>query len=220
MSSKQKKKASNLLTLDTYLSEFIEGYLFSDIDAMMAAKPDDKNHRGALGYPLLVTVSSGMETLGRLAYPLNKNGESQVSVEGQSLLCFQNYWMNFFQMQDISSYRFTSSAFYSQVRNGIVHNYILPYVVVSKANTGWHLMGYQNFTFVDSTTYAQHFKTSYGKDFKSWLKKDNMYEIAEKNWSTVINKLESNPLAIYKDESRWTSQFGENGTFIPGPTED
>ena len=54
--------------LDGFLAQFVRGYLFKDIETLMTrAEPAPDESIGACGYPLLMTVFSGIELLGALS---------------------------------------------------------------------------------------------------------------------------------------------------------
>jgi hypothetical protein len=54
------------MTLDDFLSRFVEGYLFEDLRSMAAIRLPEGVLYGAAGYPMVMTALSGVELLGML----------------------------------------------------------------------------------------------------------------------------------------------------------
>ena len=54
------------MTLDQYLEQFIEGYLLEDLRSMAPIRAAKGKRYGAVGYPMVMTVLSGIEILGVL----------------------------------------------------------------------------------------------------------------------------------------------------------
>jgi hypothetical protein len=54
------------MTLSDFLRDHIEGYLLGDIDGLMGVPVPNGRDAGGLGYPLVMTVLSGVELLGAL----------------------------------------------------------------------------------------------------------------------------------------------------------
>ncbi len=49
------------MTLDDYLEQFIEGYLFEDLRSMASITGSPDKPYGAVGYPMVMTALSGVE---------------------------------------------------------------------------------------------------------------------------------------------------------------
>src|SRR5438105_3295981 len=108
------------MNLDDYITAFIDGYLAADIRSMINTDVDATG-KGAVGYPLVVTVSSGIEALGRISFPLTKGGRSRAADKDMSETAFLHFWN---QMSAGKQYQDKGSAFYKQVRSGIIHYYL------------------------------------------------------------------------------------------------
>jgi hypothetical protein len=54
------------MTIDQYLEQFIEGYLLEDLHSMAPIRLTPGKRYGAVGYPMLMTVLSGIDVLGAL----------------------------------------------------------------------------------------------------------------------------------------------------------
>jgi hypothetical protein len=58
-----------MMTIDDFLTKFVEGYLFHDLENMSNLKVLPAQVDGAAGYPIVATVMAGIELLGNLLTP-------------------------------------------------------------------------------------------------------------------------------------------------------
>jgi hypothetical protein len=116
------------MTPSDFTKQFIEGYIFGDLETMSHSKdvPAGKGY-GVVGYPMLGTIMSGMELMGGLLLP----SAARYNPEGMRHN-FQNYWNNYFA-KEYPQYAGLGDLFYSLIRNGIAHIFIAKYgVIVNK----------------------------------------------------------------------------------------
>jgi hypothetical protein len=101
-------------TLDEFLDNNVEGYLIHDIKALMTIEAEKGKPAGACGYPLLMTVFSGIELLGTLSYgAIPFTGAAKDGFE-----FFKHYWTEY--LYDASRAQEADSV-YRLVRNGLAH---------------------------------------------------------------------------------------------------
>jgi hypothetical protein len=191
------------VSLDDYIRDFIDGYLDADIRTMIQAQPS-RDKIGAVGYPLVVTVSTGIEALGRLFFPKTKKGRSQAADNNVSKEAFLNYWQSYMTPRN-ASYRGRGDAFYAQVRSGIVHYYLAKgELFIIKGAPELHMTtdpgGHA--VFLDAVKLAEDYFVSVD-DWKRWLGDSDNRRLAEANWATIaavlgeaklITELDTSPL--------------------------
>ena len=115
------------MTTDEFLEQFIEGYLFEDLQTMSQITPDPARPYGAVGYPMLMTIMSGMELLGGLLVSANQDYKPR----GNSAN-FKNFWDKYFS-REFPKYATLGGLVYQLVRNGIAHSFIAKHgIVVNK----------------------------------------------------------------------------------------
>lgn len=184
------------ISLDDYIRDFIDGYLAADITTMMEAQPNSDNI-GAVGYPLVVTVSTGIEALSRLALPLTKKGRSRAVDIGISKKAFLSYWSLYLTPSN-PSYADRGEAFYRKVRSGIVHYYLAKgELFVVKGGPEFHMTSDPNSgpVFVDAVQLARDYLASVN-GWKRWLSQGLNRALAETNWTTIATTLGEERLLI------------------------
>ena len=105
--------------LDEFYSRWIEGYLLGDLEAMAAIKPT--SNLGGVGYPILGTTLAGMELLGYLLYPQEKNLDWEPK-DGTKV--FHYFWKRYFAAAYPIPYTGAGTIFRGLVRNGIAHTFM------------------------------------------------------------------------------------------------
>lgn len=125
-------------TLETFLLDNLEGYLFQDIETLKLAAPRPGIPYGAAGYPLLMTVFAGIELLGNLVsanvFDKNKGDER-----------FKEFWQNYLYPKDPLR-RNAGPVLYRLARHGLVHAFVVkgdltvykgvPYMHLTKSANG------------------------------------------------------------------------------------
>ena len=100
--------------LKDFLTQNVKGYLFDDIRSMCDPQP-----AGGCGYPLLMTVCSGIELLGMLSSYL----EQEFQTHRMSDKYFLDYWQKALYPGDRDR-RNAGKAVYQLVRHGLAHSFV------------------------------------------------------------------------------------------------
>ncbi|NTV41355.1 MAG: hypothetical protein HGA61_03730 [Candidatus Moranbacteria bacterium] len=79
------------MNIDKFLEQFVEGYMFGDIENMLKIKLEEGRNYGACGYPIMMTVLSGMELLGDLLSEKSIKPNSELGNEN-----FLKFWDKYF----------------------------------------------------------------------------------------------------------------------------
>ncbi|HVY72695.1 MAG TPA: hypothetical protein VG984_01425 [Candidatus Paceibacterota bacterium] len=110
------------MTVDAYLKEYIEGYLFKDIEGIQKGipMPLPPGEFGTAAYPILMSCLAGMEMLGYLLMRDGKGFEIKPRV-GETR--FLNYWDNYFSKQN-TVYTGLGEIFYVLLRHGLAHAFL------------------------------------------------------------------------------------------------
>lgn len=143
------------MTLDDYLTQFIEGYLFNDLDSMAAIGVPDGKQFGGVAYPMVMTALSGIEILGTLTSP-----HWQAKHDGPGN--FRHFWREYLYKGREAIQRL-DAVFYELVRHGLAHSFMTkPMVMVTKSNDDRHLhKSPDNVIYVDALTLATELRTAY-----------------------------------------------------------
>ena len=141
------------MTLDEYLAQFVEGYLFEDLRSMAAVKLTEPQIYGGVGYPMVATTLAGIELLGILTSDAftSRGGDKR----------FRDFWQQYLyphcpERQPIAT------AIYELVRHGLAHTYTpKPSFVVTKGWDGRHMCRSEDSFWIDSLTFADELIESY-----------------------------------------------------------
>ena len=120
------------MTFDAYLEQFIEGYLLEDLNSMAPISLAEVKRYGAVGYPMVMTVLSGVELLGVLTSRATftpANGAAR----------FGEYWRNYMYPARPAAQRL-DSLMYDFIRHGLAHLFMTkPMIRVTKYRDPGHL---------------------------------------------------------------------------------
>jgi hypothetical protein len=148
------------MTLDQYLEQFIEGYLFEDLRSMAPIQLPSGKRFGAVGYPMVMTALSGIEVLGlltsRAPFTLNNGAAS-----------FRDFWRGY--MYEREEFQRLDELIYEFVRHGLAHSFMTkPKVVVTKHRDQNHLRRLQpgNELLVDALTLHDDLEAAYFQRLK------------------------------------------------------
>jgi len=105
------------MDLPGLLGTFVDGYLVSDLRAMLAVRPMRDCGFGALGYPIVASTCAGIELLGTLSYEPNTAVDFN---EGRKY--FTWFWQNWIHNDEMR--RHLAGPVYELLRNGIAHTFV------------------------------------------------------------------------------------------------
>ncbi len=106
------------MLLKDFLDQYVEGYLFHDLDSMDKITLQAGQTHGAAGYPMLISILAGMELLGYLLMP-----DDEVFSDKKGDAYFENYWDNYL-VQEEPLYTDLGKLFRNLVRHGIAHTFL------------------------------------------------------------------------------------------------
>lgn len=155
------------MKITDFLDQFVDGYLLSDLESMANIELPKGQAYGAAGYPMVATTLTGMELLGRLLWPIERN--IQEGCEDNTY--FQHYWSKYLSAEK-SEYKKFSDIARQLVRNGINHLFIAkPGVVIYKGDPNQHFAidHGQRLIYINCVTLYHDFKASYLSKVKPML---------------------------------------------------
>lgn len=154
-------------TIKEFLEKHIDGYLICDIRRMSEIKAFENGY-GACGYPMLMSILSGVELIGILNYSTKINAEL---FRSNSRAFFENGWGILFSKNAKYSEESTCKIFRELIRNGLAHMYLSkPNVGVTKSHPEAHLQSENGIFFVHPTELFNDFIKAYEEIKSSMLK--------------------------------------------------
>lgn len=150
----------NMQTIKEFLDKHIDGYLICDIQRMSEIKAFENGY-GACGYPMLMSILSGVELIGILNY------STEISAKlfrSNSRTFFENGWTVLFSKNAKYSGESTCKIFRDLIRNGLAHMYLSkPNIGITKSHPEAHLQFEGNMFFVHPNELFNDFIKAYEK---------------------------------------------------------
>lgn len=145
------------MSIDDFFKQFVEGYLFCDLESMSEVTVKPGRTFGGAGYPMVATTLAGMELLGQLLIP---NTDPFDPNKGNDY--FLNYWNNYFS-QKYPEYTGLGGLFRQLVRNGISHTFVAkPGIFVEKGtNRQMSVDTTRQEIYIDCNVFYKEFEDSY-----------------------------------------------------------
>jgi hypothetical protein len=143
------------MTLDEYLTQFVEGYLLEDLHSMASITLAPGKQHGAVGYPMVMTALSGIEVLGVLT------ARTKFSPDNGAAR-FRDFWRQYVYA-DRPAFQRLDALVYEMVRHGLAHSYLAkPMIRVTKHKDPNHLCRVNDSVLVlDALTLADDFEKAY-----------------------------------------------------------
>lgn len=177
------------INIDEFLSQFIEGYLFSDIENMLKIKLTKNQTSGACGYPIIMSILSGMELLGALLDDENFNRNNKGKWENKGNKYFDNYWNQCFSSNNkIYKINNICELVRKLIRHGLAHNFITkPDILIYQNNKEkhWKISKSEHFLSISCHEFYNDFRNSYYKLFLPKIKKNKTR--TKKRVSEILN---------------------------------
>lgn len=147
------------MKLDTFLLQFVEGYLFHDLESMEKIQLPPGQHDGAAGYPMLISALAGMELLG---YLLMTDEDDFDNYGGDKY--FLNYWNNFFVPEE-QGYEGLGEIFRNLVRHALAHTALTKHGIIVTKGTGKKISinASARELYVDASYFCHDFINSYNR---------------------------------------------------------
>lgn len=150
------------MTIDEFLKDYAEGYLFEDLTSMSAIQLEAPRDKGACGYSMISATLAGIELLGGLlsGAPFQRDPNGRRVNLGNQYFTF--YWDNCMAARQ-PGYRGYASLFYNLLRHGIAHTFLAKSnLIVTKETPAEHLRrNGEGFLVVDAVQLYIDFKASY-----------------------------------------------------------
>lgn len=152
------------MEINKFLEQFVEGYLFCDIENMIKIDLKGPEIYGACGYPIIMSTLSGMELLGGLLN--NKTFNSKL---GNNY--FANYWDNYLCEYD-TKYKIDGIQKHLRIliRHGLAHvSLTKPGIFITKNNPSvhWKFDLKNKILSIDVSKFFMDFRNSYYENVKA-----------------------------------------------------
>ncbi|MFZ2975056.1 MAG: hypothetical protein WA055_00305 [Candidatus Moraniibacteriota bacterium] len=180
------------MKIEEFLKQNIEGYLFCDVEKMLEIKLNKSENCGACGYPIMMTILSGMELLGFLL------GNSSFEAKDGSEY-FKNYWENYFcKFNKKYKIEGLDRLVRDLIRNGLAHSFMTkPNILIYKDSK-------ESIELIDKErgiisfevgSFFSDFKNSYYKFVVNDANKNNM----QKRLDNMIKEYSNNTKYFFKN---------------------
>ena len=151
------------MEIKKFLEQFIEGYLFCDIENMLKIKLEKGGNYGACGYPIMMTTLSGMELLGDLLSENEIKPFWEDKKQGEKN--FNNFWDNYFCLHN-PKYKINKGKeiFRILIRHGLAHRFLtLPgiFITIDKPELHWTINPNRKEIWIDAKEFFLDFKNTY-----------------------------------------------------------
>lgn len=140
------------MRIDDFLRQYVDGYLFADLETLKAAGPPAPAADGHVGYPLFTACAAGIELLGflvsdgRVAFKDRKPSEN-----------FVEYWKAYLYPDEPRAG--AGMAIFQLVRNGVAHMFTAKSPTIAKR--GDHLVQVDGVTRINVVELADNLRRSY-----------------------------------------------------------
>ncbi len=183
------------MKIEDFLTQFVEGYLFHDLESMSKVTLPAGQNDGAVGYPMVSTTLAGIELLGGLLMP-NTN---PFDPKNKSNDYFLNYWDNYLA-KEYPQYTGLGRLFRQLMRNGIAHTFVAkPGIFVEKgSNRQLSIDTSRQEIYIDCNVFFKEFESSYWKHVKPIIDGSDTSLITTK--ATIQSRLDD-VSRVYSDDS-------------------
>lgn len=190
------------------LSEFnetiVEGYLLHDLKNMIAIRLRSGEIYGKAGYPILATIASGTELLGSIICPKLYTGNASDSRDR-----FNHYCTKMLSEINPGYSTYSNVYLWDLVRNGIGHLFLTrPNILVSKDNSGKHLLLENGTFYINAKQYYIDFEKSYWDYYLPFVQKHK--DITDRNFNQ-IQKSEMEKSKKHAPELITSNQINQTG---------
>lgn len=146
---------SKINVVRDYIKNYIDDYLFHDVDSIIEHVPN--KHPGAAAYPILLSVLSGIELLGALLMPSEKDYSYR---QGNDYFIY--YWDKYLANGQ-PVYKNYGEIARQLIRNGLAHLFTTKSKIgVVRSRNGTHLtIDKEGQLIIDATQFYNDFKNSY-----------------------------------------------------------
>lgn len=157
----------NNITITEYINNVVLGYLLDDLESMSKIMPLSGKSTGAVGFPMIMTICSGIELLGGLLSPVAFSTSAKAG-----RVYFDHYWNEYLSKQH-KCYSGQATSVYQLMRNPIAHVFMTkPGITVIKNPDKVSKVGLVSTNYemtIDCIKFYQDFKASILTHFISKL---------------------------------------------------
>jgi hypothetical protein len=171
------------MDIKDFLTQVVDGYLVRDLESMSPILAKEGEVGGGVGYPMLMTIISGIELLGSLLTAVEFDPEDR-KYEAR----FKHYWDNYLQAQN-PNYSGFSNIIYSLVRHGLAHNFLAAVNVFVYKDPDYtdHLKLSDGQLYINVTAFTEDFVKSYKEIAKRRiLSDDDLLKRAQHNLDIIL----------------------------------
>lgn len=175
------------MEINLFLKQFIEGYLFCDVEEMLKIEIKESQKYGKCGYPIMMSVLSVMELLGNLTCKTTLKSFNEDKSQGSRN--FEEFWNSYFCLCN-PKYKGSQEkdVFRLLIRNGLAHSYLtLPgiYITVGNPEQHWGIDYSKNEIYIDAKEFYNDFK----KTYESLIKNNKEVKIVMQNRLNDLSRL-------------------------------
>lgn len=202
------------MEINNFLEKFVEGYLFCDIENMLKNCNVNESGYGSCGYPVVMSILSGMELLGDLLS--NKEIKPR---NGMGNGNFISFWDNYFCQRN-PGYKINNGGSIVRIlmRHGLVHRFLtLPGIMIVKNSTElhWTINPKEKHIWIDISEFFVDFKNTYveliknkpGDKFEMQKRLNEIMDLYEKDASSLFKEMENEDMEIINRRGCGTRSF-------------
>lgn len=198
------------MDIKDFLKQFVEGYLFHDLENLAKIELTVTQNSGALNYPMVLSILSGMELLGFILSTDNKPFSGDTNSGNKY---FENYWKNYFSVQE-PKYKPLGNVFRQLIRHGIAHTFLTKHgVYISKGlNNKIQINASEKKIYFDSIVFFREFVDSYNNLVRPIIDEtgqDNKTSISKMQFKlkSMVEEYETQANKIFSDLNKIPDKF-------------
>ena len=195
--------------VEEFLVKHIEGYLFADIEAIIEYVP--VKHPGAVGYPIVMSVCSGIEMLGALM-----EGKQESPYSSKDVIKYFGHYWKYYLFNANPAYKQHVELARNLIRNALAHGFATkPGIGVTRQGNLLHLQVYNGQFIINANCFYEDFKQSYLQHAKPLIfNGGKLHKLAQKRLNEMLVKYEKEANAIFK-EGQLTKDNTELNSYTP-----
>jgi hypothetical protein len=165
------------VSIDDFLERLVEGYMLEDLEMMSKESLPEGKRYGAVGYPMMTTILSGMELLGGLLLPSKQSFDPR-----KGRVNFLNFWDHYFAKR-YPDYAGLGNLMYNLIRHGVAHTFVAKHGIIIHKFSGQPLLinTDKEEVYIDPNVFYKEFKETYNKMIKIIIKNDTEVSGAKRN---------------------------------------
>ena len=153
------------MQIKDFLEQFVEGYLFKDLENLSIIKLEQGEKYGAAGYPMLISICAGIELLGIVV-------SEETFDHGEDFIYFDKFWNTLVELNP--KYGGLGRLVYKLARNGLAHTFVTKIGILVTKDSNQHLKLDLNerILILDVNQLYSDLKTAYTRQVKPLLESE------------------------------------------------